>query len=192
MRPSSKWISGACHVWLWSMPSGSGFEGFRGPIEPVEIRFVVGDPVFDAGRLHGGDQNIRHLFVIRAAVAESGSPHRGSWGSMIIVVGRMVITADGVLVDMGGLDDGGRFGVEPIADDGRWRYLAERETTKRLGFPDQSSPKQKRCLSVRSIKRPPTEIGEAMTPSSSEWLFTSVSPSFAIFPLNTIPSSLTQ
>ena len=40
MRPSSKWISGACHVWLtssprlrssrWSMPSGSGFEGFRG------------------------------------------------------------------------------------------------------------------------------------------------------------------
>ena len=28
MRPSSKWISLGCHVWLWSKPSGSGFDGF--------------------------------------------------------------------------------------------------------------------------------------------------------------------
>jgi hypothetical protein len=30
MRPSSKWISGAFHVWLWSIPSRSGLDGFRG------------------------------------------------------------------------------------------------------------------------------------------------------------------
>ena len=29
VRPSSSWISGARHVWRWSKPSGSGFDGFR-------------------------------------------------------------------------------------------------------------------------------------------------------------------
>jgi len=28
MRPSSKWISLGCHVWLWSKPARSGFDGF--------------------------------------------------------------------------------------------------------------------------------------------------------------------
>ena len=30
IRLSSKWISGAVHDRLWSMPFGSGFGGFRG------------------------------------------------------------------------------------------------------------------------------------------------------------------
>lgn len=34
MRPSSKKIYGACHFGRWSMPSGAGFEGFRGRLNP--------------------------------------------------------------------------------------------------------------------------------------------------------------
>ncbi len=30
MRPSSNWISSGFHAWLWSKPSGSGLDGFRG------------------------------------------------------------------------------------------------------------------------------------------------------------------
>ena len=64
--PSSSWISGACHVWRWSKPSGSGFDGFRGRLNPIEIGLFVGDPFLDRlpGRLdglHGVDVAARKL-----------------------------------------------------------------------------------------------------------------------------------
>ena len=40
MRPSSKWISGACHVWLWSRADCFGGAGMR---RIVDWRFEIGD-----------------------------------------------------------------------------------------------------------------------------------------------------
>lgn len=54
------------------------------------------------------------------------------------------------------------------------------------------SPKQNRCLSLRSSRRPSMQTGEAITPSSSANSLMSDRPSAPTFPLITMPSSRTQ
>ena len=60
MRPSSKWISGAFHVGVWSNLERVRLIGIPGTIEPIEIGFFVGDPFLDRlpgrfDRFHGLD-----------------------------------------------------------------------------------------------------------------------------------------
>ena len=67
------------------------------------------------------------MIVLRHGTPEASIEHPVSVRAESEAVAGIVVAADGVLVDVRGLDDGGGFGIEPITGEGAGEVIAAKD-----------------------------------------------------------------